>query len=283
MYQLTCSIVLFNNELKTLNNAVKSVLQSNLKTKLFLIDNSPNDNLKYHLKEFISTSKVEYIFNNKNIGYGKAHNIALKKTIETAPYHLVLNPDVEFKAGVLENICSFMQKNLSVGQLQPQVLNTDGTIQKLCKLLPTPLNLIGRRFFSGWKWAENIDETYHLKGFNYDHCINLPNLSGCFMFLRTEVLKKVGLFDPRYFMYMEDMDLTRRVHTISETLFYPDVSIYHGYEKASYSNPVVFKYHLNSAVRYFNKWGWFFDKPRRLMNKETLHLIKANHVKVRVN
>lgn len=269
MHQLTCSIVLYNNNVSDLKKTVESVLESRLNLKLYVIDNSENDNLRI----LADNKSTEYIFNNKNLGFGNAHNIALKKTIEASPYHLVLNPDVEFKPGVLEDIYSFMQKETSVGQLLPQVLNTDGTIQKLCKLLPTPLNLIGRRFFPNWKWSENLDEMYHLKGFNYDHCFNLPNLSGCFMFLRTDVLKKAGFFDPRYFMYMEDMDLTRRIHTISETLFYPHVSIYHGYEKASYSNPAVLKYHLNSAFKYFNKWGWFLDKERKKMNKKTLSLL----------
>ena len=139
--------------------------------------------------------------------------------------------------------------------------------------MPTPFNLVGRRFFPNLKWSEKLNEEYQLKEFTYDHCINLPNLSGCFMFLRTEVLKKTGAFDTRYFMYMEDVDLTRRIHKVSETLFYPYVNIYHGYEKASYSNPVILKYHLRSAIKYFNKWGWLFDKERNQFNKNVVRLL----------
>jgi GT2 family glycosyltransferase len=94
------------------------------------------------------------------------------------------------------------------------------------------------------------------------------------MFLRTEAIKKIGHFDKRYFMYMEDIDFTRRMHTIAETLYYPYVCISHKFEKESYTNPVLLKYHVNSAIKYFNKWGWMIDRQRNFINEKTLHELK---------
>ena len=166
-----------------------------------------------------------------------------------------------------------MENNPDVGLVMPKVLYPDGTLQYLCKLLPTPLDLFGRRFLNFGpfrKIIEKRNEVYELRFTGYDKIMEVPYLSGCFMFIRTEVLKKVGLFDERFFMYLEDTDLSRRIHRVSKTIYYPEVSIYHEYGKGSYKNPKLLKYHLDSTFKYFNKHGWFFDKERDEINKKTL-------------
>jgi GT2 family glycosyltransferase len=267
MHQLTCSIVLYRNDISVLCKTIESVLQTNLAIKLYLIDNSPNDDLK----KIADTKSIEYIFNDRNLGFGKAHNIALNKAIEFSPYHIVLNPDIEFENGVLEDIFRFMQKHNAIGQLMPKVFYDNGDLQKLCHLLPTPADLIGRRFFQQSSITKKLNDRYELKDFDYTNSANIPNLSGCFMFLRTAALRRIGNFDARFFMYMEDVDLTRRMHRMCETLFYPHVNITHKFEKESYTNPVLMRHHINSAIKYFNKWGWWFDSERKKINETTLH------------
>ena len=269
-YDITASIVLYEND-QSVRKTINSFLATSLKHKLFLIDNSPSNKLKS-----LAKNNIEYIFNNKNLGFGKAHNIALRKSVDQSLYHLVLNPDIEFDEGVLEKIFDFMQLHKDAGQLLPKVFYKNGNLQKLCHLLPQPGNLISRRFFENTKWSKKLNDKYELNGFAYDKCLNIPNLSGCFMFLRCDVLKQTGLFDERYFMYMEDIDLCRRIHAISKTVFLPDVSIIHGFEKESYTNKVVLKYHIQSAIKYFNKWGWAFDKERRFFNKRILNEVDAS-------
>jgi len=87
------------------------------------------------------------------------------------------------------------------------------------------------------------------------------------MFLRTEVLKKIGLFDENIFMYLEDTDLNRRIHGKYKTIFYPKVEVVHEYAKESYENKKLLMFHIRSAIYYFNKWGWVFDKRRDEINK----------------
>jgi hypothetical protein len=238
------------------------------------VDNSPADNLKTFAE--ISDSIV-YIFNNRNLGYGKAHNIAVRKTIEDGiKYHLVLNPDVCFEPRVIENIYEFMEKNPDVGILMPKILYPDGSIQYLCKLLPAPVDVISRRFVPIKKSVEKRNEAYELRFTKYDKIMEVPYLSGCFMFIRTAVFEKAGLFDERFFLYFEDVDLSRRIHRYYRTVYYPEVFIYHGFEKGSYKNFKLLKHHIVSAIRYFNKWGWFFDKEKERINKETLEKISLN-------
>ena len=271
MMSINVSIVLFRNDKDLVKKAIYSCINSILINKLYLIDNSPTDALSCLAN---LDSRIIYIFNNANLGYGKAHNIALRKSIEeNIPYHLVLNPDVYFESGVLEELYNFMEANKDVGLVMPKVLYPDGNIQYLCKLLPTPLDLFGRRFLNFGpfkKIVEKRNEIYELRFTGYDKIMEVPYLSGCFMFIRTAVLKKVGLFDERFFMYLEDTDLSRRIHRVAKTIYYPYVHIYHEYGKGSYKSLKLLYYHIKSAIKYFNKYGWFFDKERQEINKRIL-------------
>lgn len=271
MIKINSSIVLYQNNQKILKKAIESFLNTNLKVKLYLIDNSPTDSLRYLLA---LDDRIEYIFNNKNLGFGKAHNIAIKKSIEDGvDYHLVLNPDVYFGCGVLENLSNFMEINKDVANIMPKVFYPDGKLQYLCKLLPTPKELIFRRFVGSKETIKKINHKYELRDFSYDKILNVPFLSGCFMFLRVEYLKKIGFFDENIFMYMEDLDLNRRLHSKYKTIFYPNVSITHVHAKDSYKNKFLLKKHILSTIYYFNKYGWIFDSFRTEKNKEVIKAI----------
>jgi len=279
MRTINVSIVLFKNNQEMVSKVINSCLSSELIYKIYLIDNSPTD----EFKDFVNIdSRIKYIFNNANLGFGKAHNIAMRKSIENSvPYHLVLNPDVYFDEGVLEELYEYMEGNKDVGLVMPKVLYPDGRIQYLCKLLPTPFDLFGRRFLNFYpfkKYIEKRNEIYELRFTGYDKIMEVPYLSGCFMFIRTKVLEKVGLFDERFFMYLEDTDLSRRIHKMAKTIYYPYVHIYHEYGKGSYKNKKLLKYHIESAIKYFNKWGWFFDKERREINKKVLSKLQFSHM-----
>lgn len=249
--------------------AVKSFLDSYPSGILFLIDNSPTQTPGLHLE---TEKRVHYIFNNKNLGFGAAHNIALKRSQEMGSvYHLVLNPDVYFNKNVIPELVELMDSQPDAGLVMPKVLYPDGRIQHLCKLLPSPVNLFFRRFFPfNRKFFNRINHVYELKFSGYDKIMDVPCLSGCFMLLRNDCLKKIGLFDEDIFLYTEDIDLTRRIHKHYRTVFYPAVSIYHIHEKGSYKNLMPFLFHIKSAVTYFNKWGWFNDPERELFNRATL-------------
>jgi len=96
----------------------------------------------------------------------------------------------------------------------------------------------------------------------------IPNISGCFMLLRSSLISQVGGFDERFFMYCEDVDLGRRFHKVSKTVHYPHEQVYHDYEKGSYKKPKLLWYHIVSAVKYFNKHGWIWDRDRQEMNAD---------------
>jgi len=265
-FDVTVSIVLYKSNLKLMEEVIASVYKTTLNFKLYLVDNSPDDALRVLKKD----DRCEYIYNAANLGFGKAHNIAIKRALEESRYHLVLNPDVYFGEGVLEGIFNYMEGHPDVGQIMPRIMYPDGETQHLCKLLPSPVDLFLRRFFPWFPGAEARNRRYELLDSGYNKIMNIPYLSGCFMFFRISALREVGLFDERIFMYIEDADLTRRMHQRYKTLYYPEVSIYHHYHKGSYKNVRLMLYNIHGAVIYFTKWGWIFDGERKQINRQVV-------------
>jgi len=261
---VNCSIVLYHNSIAETTSLVENLRQSEAVGKIYLIDNSPK------LNACFDNLTDNYIFNNKNLGYGAAHNIAIRQTIQQGlPYHLVINPDISFNPAILLEIEEFMNKNSDIGLLMPKILYPTREIQYLCKLIPTPFDLIVRRFLPK-RWTMKQMEKFELRASGYNKIMNVPYLSGCFMFLRTEALQQVGLFDERFFMYPEDIDLTRRIHRLYKTVFYPKVSIIHNHAQGSYVSIKLLFIHISNMIKYFNKWGWIVDKERSSVNREIL-------------
>ena len=274
MEKITASIVVYKNNPTELERAIRSFLASTLSGKLYIVDNSPTPIARKVCNAFDCT----YIFTGSNLGYGKAHNIVMSEILDRSFYHLVLNPDVYFDTDVLEKLFLFMEEHPQTGLMMPKVLYPDGKVQRLCKLLPTPFNLATRRFlpFSG-TLLKKINDHYEMNFSQYNKVMNVPFLSGCFMFLRTAALKRTGLFDERFFLYAEDTDLSRRIHHEFKTIFFPFAEIYHTHGRGSYKDLRLTWCNLKSAIQYFNKWGWVFDRERKMVNEiaaSTFHSLK---------
>jgi GT2 family glycosyltransferase len=261
---LNASIVLYKHSVSEIVPLVETLLQSGVVAHVYLIDNSPVEE-----KEFKKLNAT-YIFNDRNLGYGAAHNIAIRQTIhQQCPYHLVVNPDIAFDTSILEKLIKFMESNSEIGSAMPKVLYPDGRVQYLCKLIPSPFDLIFRRFLPN-SWTRKRMDQFELRATGYNQIMDVPYLSGCFMFLRSKALEEVGLFDERFFMYPEDIDLTRRIHSKYRTIFYPEVQVIHHHAQGSYKSGRLLYIHISNMIQYFNKWGWVFDGERRSINKEVL-------------
>lgn len=274
---VTASIVLYNTDRNQIETILQSLNKSQVVSVLYVIDNNPSVDNEFVFNNHQYNFRVVYI-QHWNSGYGSSHNIGLKSALESgADYHIVLNPDIIFDSGVLEELSNYMDNNPDVGYILPKVVYPSGELQYLCKLLPTPSDLIFRRFLPKTKLVSKKNDIYELRMSNYNKIMNVPCLSGCFMFLNCSILKKNNLFfDERYFMYLEDYDLIRRIHKVSKTIFYPNVTIIHNHNKESYKNIKMLVVHIKSAIKYFNKWGWFYDADRKIWNKEILDFVKKN-------
>ncbi|MBL7544837.1 MAG: glycosyltransferase family 2 protein [Bdellovibrionaceae bacterium] len=250
--KLSISIVLFCNPKQQIEDVITSIRKSGTPYELFLIDNSPE---KSYFSWLQLKKNEHYQFLNKNIGFGAAHNVAIKESLAgNYKYHLILNPDVYFGSEVFPKIFEYMDSHDDVGLLTPKVYYPDGQLQYLCKRLPRPYDLFIRRFGTR-KLKEKNNYLFEMRDKNYDEIMEVASLSGCFMFFRNHVLKQIKGFDERFFMYMEDVDISRRAGQIAKNIHFPSVHIYHAHGKGSYKSIKLLKYHIESVFKYFSKWG----------------------------
>ena len=276
---LVISVVLYNNTRDQVEKILLSIKNTTVKVILQFIDNTPGGT------PFFETLKlpenVLYLLLPNNIGYGAAHNKAILNTDFDAPYHLIMNPDIYFESYVLEKLKAYMDDNTDVGLVMPKIVWPTGADQGLRKLLPSPFQLIFRRFIpsSLKQLSKKAAENYELQNLDAENPMDVPVLSGCFMFCRRSVLQQIGGFDERFFLYLEDVDLSRRLSEQAINRYWPGVQVVHEYQKDSYKSGTHLKKHLTSALKYFNKHGWIFDPYRRDQNKKALNQKQILHTK----
>ncbi len=262
---ITVSIVTYNTNLEELSKCLQS-LTSSLISYIYIIDNSNQQYIADFCQQY---ANVVYV-GSENMGYGAGHNQALRQVLDLKEkYHLVLNSDVYFEPFVLDFLAEYMGAHTDVAQVQPNVIFPNGEQQYTCRLLPTPVNLIFRRFLPKGI-VEKMNIRYQLKFNDHKQEMNVPYHQGSFMFFRLECFRQVGLFDERFFMYPEDIDITRRMHKYYRTMFVPDVTIVHAHRAESYKSKKMLKIHIINMIKYFNKWGWFLDRERSVWNKQLL-------------
>ena len=170
-------------------------------------------------------------------------------------YHVVMNPDIKLNdlAGFTHAI-NYLDHHEQVVLLSPLVRDEKtGQIQYLNRKTPTVFDLLIR--FMGPHVCPQRQRQFTKRASGYDHIQLEENATGSFMILRTAAFKQVQGFDPRFFMYFEDTDLTVRLSKIGQVVLYPSFTVYHGWQRANHSIRGVFPM-VQSMVKYFNKCGW---------------------------
>jgi GT2 family glycosyltransferase len=270
-YDVVGSIVVYKTDVHEVEQSIRQFLAVPLETHLCIIDNSPKP---LELPQ-LSDPRISYYFANSNLGYGRAHNIALRASHQKARYNLVMNTDVTYTPEVVTRLVEFMNSKPKAGLAAPKVLYPDGSLQHVCRLLPTPTNLLLRRFLPSAAWTRRADALYELRWWDHQNVANIPYFQGSFLMLRTPLCQRLGGFDERFFLYGEDIDLTRRMHGLAETLYVPEVNIIHQYRRLSSRSLLGTWYGIQNNCRYFNKWGWFFDRERQKINARATASLRA--------
>lgn len=270
-YDAVVSFVLYRTPPAEIAAAVAQVLASPGRHHVVLVDNSvpPLD-----LDRFASPD-VTIIRAGGNIGYGPGHNLALRRFAGQARYHFVLNSDLAFGPQAIPDLIAFMDANPGVGLAMPLVRYPDGRLQHLCRILPRPVDVLARAALPGHRWTRALNRRYEARDWAYDEALSFPFLSGCFMVLRPQVLEQVGLFDERFFLFAEDLDLSRRIHRVADTVLCPNVSVVHEYRTQTARSWARLAYQLRSFAQYFNKYGWLRDSERTAMNRRALDRVRA--------
>ena len=266
MSKISASLVLFNTEKKVVEDSINSYFNSSVNGELWIIDNSNDAKYKY-LESF--NNRITYINSGENLGYGRAHNIALRNFVDKTDYHIILNPDISFDRDVIEELITFLESNKNVGLVAPKAIYPDGSPQSNGRLIPDPLHLILRRFFSISRLNIKRNEDYELKYMGDSNYLT-PVVLGSFMMFRNASLKEIGFFDERFFLYPEDIDISRRMFDKYDNVIYVKKQFVHHHYQESYKSLKLLVTHALEMIKYFNKWGWINDESRKRLNKKAL-------------
>ncbi len=226
-YKISIIIVNYNVEyfLEQCLNSVKRALQ-NVSGEVFIVDNNSIDNSL----EMVRSKFPDYhlIANKDNKGFSKANNQAIE--ISKGEYILLLNPDTVVEEDTFEKVIHFMDQHPDAGGLGVRMLDGKGKFLPESKRgLPTPLVAFYKIFGLSKIFPKSKRfGQYHLGHLSEFETNEIEILSGAFMLMRNDTLKKVGLLDEAFFMYGEDIDLSYRIIKGGyKNYYFPETRIIH--------------------------------------------------------
>ncbi|WJF89581.1 glycosyltransferase family 2 protein [Paraburkholderia bonniea] len=265
---LSVSVVVYRPDLALLAATLQSLaaacrcwqaLKPDASVELCLVDNgglTGADELLGALRQQGIACRV--MTGHGNVGYGRGHNLALEGT--QTRFHLVLNPDVVLDPDGLSEALRFFAQHPEAGLLSPRVVDEHGQLQYLCRRYPALFDLLVRGFLPArWRacFARRLARYEMREVINERDIVWDPAIvSGCFMLFRTNVLQALGGFDPRYFLYFEDYDLSLRAHDQARVAYVPAVRVLHHGGGAARKGLAHIRRFAASAFRFFNRFGW---------------------------
>lgn len=190
--------------------------------EIIFVDNNSSDDSVEVIRRISPHSKL--IVNAENVGFGRANNQALVHA--QGRYVLLLNTDAFVAPNALAVSVGYLDRNPACGILGVRLIGRDGILQPCARFFPTALNLFLQR--SGLaRFAPGVQMVDDMA---WDHASIKPCdwVVGCFLMIRREVVDRIGLFDPRYFLYYEEVDLCLAAKRAGwEVIFNPDTTVVH--------------------------------------------------------
>lgn len=229
--------------------------QGDFALEVFLVDNASKDDSVQVIKK--AYPNITLIENKENVGFGRANNQVLD--FAKGEYILLLNTDAFVQAETLEKTIQYMQIHPRCGVLGVKLLGRNGELQPSCRYFPTPFNLFAGRvgLHRLLPTIKMVDDTDWNSSLTQD-CDWVP---GCYYLVRKSVIDQVGLFDPLYFLYSEEVDHCYATKKAGwEVTYFADATVVHiGGESAktdhviSQKNRQVNRLRLESELLYFRK------------------------------
>ena len=254
---ISISTVVYNNysDALALIESIETYTNPSIRKKLFVIDNSvykKKDNAQpAFLKALHTYDDIEYIRTPSNLGFGVGHNHIL--SMIDSEYHAIVNPDILLQEDALGEIISYMNHREDVGMCIPRIISLDGNIQKAYRRELTVLDIFIRTFM---KIGCQKRKQYHtMQDMDYTKEFQVPFGHGSFFVIRTKLILALGGFDERYFLYVEDADLCRRVNAVSRLVYFPGAKVIHRWKRESHFSVKLYITHIKSIIAYFHKWG----------------------------
>jgi N-acetylglucosaminyl-diphospho-decaprenol L-rhamnosyltransferase len=219
------SVIVVNYNTAHLLGRMFSALESGrgaLTLQLIVVDNASTDGSVEVLRS--KHPGVELIENSRNVGFGRANNQALGRV--RGRHVLLLNTDAFVAADTLPTTVEFMDTHPGCGVLGVKLVGDDGSLQPSCRYFPTPWNV----FLHSTGLYRVFSRTRLVDDMSWDHesvryCDWVP---GCYYLVRRAVVERVGLFDPKYFLYYEEVDHCQAVRRAGwKVTYFPYTSVVH--------------------------------------------------------
>lgn len=258
------SIIIVNYKTKNLvKECIKCIKFFNpqLNYEIIVVDNNSNDGIEEEINEKLKD--VKCIVLPKNIGFAAGNNLGI--TFAKGRNVMILNPDIAIKKGELEKMVLYIDQHPEIGILAPKLINPDGSLQYSCFRYPKFLTPIYRRTFLGkTKKGKEIINKYLMKDWDHKNIQEVEWFLGACLLIPKKVLDKVGLFDERYFLYVEDTDLCKRFQKAGyKTVYFPEATLIHFHQRESAGGNLLKSFfhrptreHIKSWFKYFKKWGF---------------------------
>lgn len=228
--KVTILIITYNSS-KFITKCLKTIKNY----KIIIIDNNSKDNTLELAKKF----DVDIIQTHKNLGYGKAANIGIKKS--KTKYNLIINPDIYFDKDSIIDMIKFMEENPECDIQGPKLLDDNKNLLYSCRTFPNIKNIIGRRIPI---FKTHVDK-HLMKNYNHLHPKKVDWVSGGCIMIKNNIL-----FDERYFLYFEDVDLC-----VGKKVFYnPQAIAYHSEQRESSKKIRPLLLHLSSLIKFKTKY-----------------------------
>ncbi|MEA3398757.1 MAG: glycosyltransferase family 2 protein [Patescibacteria group bacterium] len=270
------SIIILNYKSRGLTlNCLESIKEAdfrNLKYEIIVVDNNSEDSIGEILNW--QYPDIKFIQNDKNLGMGAGNNVGVRQA--QGKYIVIMNPDTISFGDTFSLLHGYMENNSAAGVAGPLQFSPDKTIQASCFRWPGLMAPVYRRTFIGkYKFAQKDLDSYLMKDFDHKSERTVDWLLGSFLFIRSKALDKIGLFDDRFFMYLEDTDLCRRFWQNGwQVIYYPAAKIIHNHLRESAKIPwykafisPTARYHIISWIKYLRKWGIRQSQVQKLINK----------------
>ncbi len=237
--------------MSSIDETVKTLLEhtKGVDFKLTVVDNLSTDGTVEHIKK--NYPEVEVIEPGTNRGFGSGHNVVLPQL--DSEYHCVINPDISISEDVIARMAAYMDEHPEIGLLSPQICFPGGKPQILGKRIPRLKYLAASRMRDEANPSAALRE-YAMLDEDLSKPCEIENATGCFMMFRTDLFRKIGGFDERYFMYFEDSDISRTVRQHAKLIFYPEVTVYHVWGRESKKNFRLMLVQISSMLKFFIKW-----------------------------
>jgi len=258
------SIIVVNYKSKDkLANCLQSLALSSLhgiEHEIIVVENNSGDDLSDLISRY---NQVKYIKSPVNLGMGGGNNLGIKES--SGRHILVANPDLVFSVEAIRVLHQYLENNLEVAIVGPKLLNPDQSLQYSCARYPSIFLPLLRRTAIGNFFPAFI-ESYLMKKEEHTEVREVDWLLGaCLLLRRNELSGEGNLFDERFFMYFEDVDLCRRAVKRGQKVVYnPLAVVIHDHMRDSARLPwyraifsdKIAQEHLKSWWKYFKKWGW---------------------------